>query len=236
MTLLFWLLALLLIQGIVDPLTPSRGLAAYLFDNLGGLLLVGLPFLALLFAAVDEARLCQGLLCRLEGPPLHWPVDTAKAGCEVDAQSRRAVDYWITTEPIAERTAPSAHLVHLPLLVTLFLLLSLSTRFDNWNTPVSVIGLIALTIGIILLASSRLRRTARRIREGVLEDLKEEVSGIEYAAAKTRSEKLRRLVERIEAIQQGAYSKWYNEPVIRALAWVLGIGIWILTEYAKVGA
>ena len=145
------------------------------------------------------------------------------------------MDYWITTEFIAERTAPSAHLVHLPLLVTLFLLLSLSTRFDNWNTPASVIGLIALTVGIVLLASSRLRRCAQRIRQRVVDDLKEEVTGIEYAAAKTQSEKLRRLVERIEAIHQGAYTKWYNEPVIRALAWVVGIGIWILTEYAKVG-
>jgi hypothetical protein len=130
---------LLAVYGFVNPLTPRRGLAAYVSDTLGGPLLVVLPLLALLFAAVDEARLCRGLLCRLDGRPARWPVGTAKAGRELDDQSRGAVDYCITTKFIAERTAPPAHLFHLPLLVTPCLLLSLRIRFDNWNTPASVV-------------------------------------------------------------------------------------------------
>lgn len=234
-TLLFWVLAMVLVYGFVDPLSPHRGLSAYVLDLTIGLVAVGLPFAVLLFAAVDEARLCRGLLRQLEDGPLSWPVNTKAAGCELDPHSRRAVDHWIATELIAERTAPAAHLVHLPLLVTLFLLLSLSTRFDNWSTPASVIGLIGLSVGIALLASGRLRRTARRIRQGVLAELKDDVAGIEYAATESRADKLRQLVQRIEAIDKGAYTKWYNEPVFRALAWVLGIGVWIVTEYPTVG-
>lgn len=236
LALLFWALGALVMYGLIDPLSPHRGLAAYLYDTLAGLLLVALPFVILLFAAVDEARLCRGLLCRLEGPAIHWPIDTRGAGCEVDQDSRRAVDYWITTELIAERTAPAAHVIHLPFVVILFLLLSLSTRFDNWNTPASVLALIGLAIIIGLSSSLRLRRTAQRIRQGVVDELKEEVTGIEYAAAKTQSDKLQQLVKRIEAIHEGAFTKWYNEPVFRALAWVLGIGLWIVTEYAKLGS
>jgi hypothetical protein len=235
MALLFWLVAVVLVYGFVDPLSPHRGFGAYVLDLVIGLVLVGLPFTVLLFAAVDEARLCRGLLRRLEDGPLTWPVNTAAAGCELDPLSRRAVDHWIATELIAERTAPAAHVVHLPLLVTLFLLLSLSTRFDNWSTPVSVIGLIGLSVAIAILASSRLRSAARRIRQEVLDELKDDVTGIEYAAAQNHADKLRQLVQRIEAINEGAYTKWYNEPVFRAIAWVLGIGIWIVTEYATVG-
>jgi hypothetical protein len=232
---LFWLFAFVIVYGFFEPISPHRGEAAYWFSTLNGLILVGLPFTVLLFAAVDEALLCSGLLQRLHGARIDWPVDTHRAGCALDEQSRRAVTHWITTRFIAARTAPSATVIHLPFIVMLFLLLSLSTRFDNWNTPVSVVALIALSVAIGLLASMRLRRTARQIRDQVLEQLKEEVTGIEYAAAQSRSEKLRRLVERIEAIHNGAYARWYNEPVFRALAWVLGIGIFIVTEYTRIG-
>jgi hypothetical protein len=194
-----------------------------------------MPFLVLLFAAVDEALLCSGLLQRLEGTRIRWPVNTVAAGCNLDTHTRCAVNHWVTMEFIAERTAPSANVIHLPFLVILFLLLSLSTRFDNWNTPVSAFGLVLLAIGIGLISSMRLRRTAQRIRQGVLDDLTEEVSGIEYSAARTESEQLQRLVARIQAINEGAYSKWYSEPVFRALAWVFGVGILIVTEYASVG-
>lgn len=235
MALLFWLLSLVVLYGFVDPLTPHRGLAAWWFDTFGLALLVELPFVLLLFAAVDEARLCRGLLRRIGHGRMHWPLHLETAGVTLDPPSRRAVDYWLSIEFIAERTAPAAHVIHLPLLVTLFLLLSLSTRFDNWNTPATVLGLVGLTVAIVLTASNRLRGTARRIRDRLLEGLKEEVSGGDYAAAETRSDRLRELVKRIEAIDVGAYTRWYNEPVFRALAWVLGIGIWIITEYTKLG-
>jgi hypothetical protein len=114
-------------------------------------------------------------------------------------------------------------------------LLSLSTRFDNWDTPGSVLALIGLSVSMALISSLLLRRTAQRIRQRVLDDLDEEVSGIEYAAAPTHSERLKNLLDRIKAIHEGAYSKWHQEPVVRALLWVLGVGILIVTEYVTVG-
>jgi hypothetical protein len=224
---LFWLFAFVLVYGFVSPLSPHRGQAAYWFSTLNGLVLVGLPFTVLLFAALDEALLCSGLLRRLRADCIDWPVDTHRAGCALDQQSGRAVSHWITTQFIAARTVPSATVIHLLFIVILFLLLSLSTRFDNWNTPASAIALLAVSVAIGLLANLRLRRTARRIRAKVVEDLEEEVTGIEYAAAETRSEKLYRLVQRIQAVKDGAFTPWYNEPVFRALAWVLGIGIFV---------
>ncbi len=232
---LFWLFAFVLVYGFVDPITPHRGEPAYWFAFFNAWFLVGAPFMVLLFGAVDEALLCSGLLRRLEGKRIRWPVNTHAAGCSVDQQTRGPLGHWITTEFIADRTGPAATVIHLPFIIILFLLLSLSTRFDNWNTPVSVMALIVLSIGIGLLSSLRLRGAARRVRERLVEDLREEVTGIEQAAAPTQSEKLRRLVQRIEAIHDGAYTQWYNEPVFRALAWVLAIGIIVVTEYATVG-
>ncbi|MCF7992573.1 MAG: hypothetical protein K9M02_19190 [Thiohalocapsa sp.] len=233
--LVFWLLAFLVLYGVAQPATPHRGEAAYWFSVYNGWLFAGLPFAVLLFGAIDEAFLCSGLLTRLEQRRVAWPLNTYAVGCQVDQRFRKAIDYWITTELIAERTAPAAQVIHLPFIVILFLLLSISTRFDNWNTPGSVFVLIVLAVGMALLASLRLRATAQRIRRKVLEDLKEEVTGIRYAEAQTQSEKLRTLVERIEKIHDGAYTQWYNEPVFRALAWVLAISIFIITEYATVG-
>jgi hypothetical protein len=228
--------AVVIVYGFVDPISPHRGEAAYWFSLFNGWVLVALPFTILLMAAVDEALLCSGLLHRLADRDIEWP-QTKALGADLvpEAESRQAVAHWITTEFIADRTGPAATVIHLPFIVILPLLLSFSTRFDNWNTPVTVIGLLVLAIGIGFWASLTLRGTARRIRKQVVERLEEEVTGIEYAAAKTRSERLRKLVQRIEAVHNGAYTEWYNEPIFRALIWVLAIGVLVITEYARVG-
>jgi hypothetical protein len=36
-------------------------------------------------------------------------------------------------------------------------------------------------------------------------------------------------------VHNGAYTEWYNEPIFRALIWVLAIGVLVITEYARVG-
>jgi hypothetical protein len=232
----FWLLTLMMVYGIAVPLSPHRGELTFWFSLANGLILAGLPFVILLFAAIDEAILVSGLLRRLQGTALSWHIGTDNKDASLDAHRYGpAIDYWLTTELIAERTAPAAQVVHLPFVVILFLLFSLSTRFDNWNIPVIVILLILVSIAIAVLGSWQLRGTARRIRQQVIGDLEEEISGIEYAEAKSDSERLRVLRDRINEIRQGAYTDWYREPVIRALAWVLAIGVLVVTEYARVG-
>jgi hypothetical protein len=232
---LFWLLAFLLLYGIADPVTPHRGEDAFRLSVYNGWIFAGVPFALLLFAALDEAFLCSGLLRRLEFRRISWPLNTFAAGCQVDHRFRKAIDHWLTTELIAARTAPSAQVIHLPFIVILFLLLSVSTRFDNWNTPGSAFALIVVAVGIAVFASFWLRGTAQRIRRQVLDDLKEEVTGVRYLEASSQSDRLRTLVERIETIHEGAYIQWYNEPVFRALLWVLAISIVIVTEYATIG-
>ncbi len=237
--LLFWGLSVVLVYGFADPATPHRGEDAFWFDLLAGLFLVGLPFFALLVAAVDESRLCRGLLRKLAGGDLSWRLDGLTEGCKEvrdDASVVRcALGYWVTTEFVAERTAPSARMIHLPLVITLFLLLSLSTRFDNWDTPASVLGLVTLSVGMVLLASWRLRATAAGIRQAALNNLRDEITRIEHARAERPDDKLRQLLKRIESIHEGAYTSWYQEPVFQGVAWVVGIAAWIVTEYTKVG-
>jgi hypothetical protein len=237
--LLFWGLSVLLVYGFSDPATPHRGEDAFWFDLLTGLFLVGLPFIALLVAAVDESRLCRGLLRKLGGGDLSWRLEGLTEDCKEvreDASAVRcALGYWVTTEFVAERTAPAARMIHLPLMITLFLLLSLSTRFDNWDAPASVLGLVALSVGLVLLASWRLRATAATIRESAMHDLRDEIMRIEHARAERPDDKLRQLLKRIESIHEGAYTRWYQEPVFQGVAWVVGIGAWIVTEYTKVG-
>ena len=233
----FWLLSLLIVYGLAEPASPQRGEASYWFSFINGWVFAGLPFMLLLFAALDEALLCSALLRWFEDRRVHWSLEDVR-DCGLEAKTsttRAAIDNWVTTEFIAQRTAPAAQVIHLPFVVMLFLLLSLSTRFDNWNTPASVVLLLVVAIAIAVLASLRLRGTAHRIRRAVLDDLDEQITGIEYAAAKTDSDRLRRLLQRIEKIDAGAYTQWYREPVFRALGWVLAIGVVVISEYGVVG-
>jgi len=235
-TLVFVLFSAAVIYGFGAPLSPHRGPDAYWLGFWNGWLFAGLPFFLLLFAAVDEALLCSRLIRRFEGRAFIWPVDKyqEKGGCTLARSGNLAAarDHWLATELIALRTAPAAQVAHLPFVVILFLLVSLSSRFDNWSTPTAVILLIGLSLALTVLAGALLRRTARRIREQLIDDLKGEVAGIEYRSARTPADKLHAVVKRIESIHEGAFTEWYNDPVFRALAWVVAIAILIVTDYS----
>ncbi|EXJ15569.1 hypothetical protein [Imhoffiella purpurea] len=238
-TLAFWLLSFFMVYGLSTPLPPYRGDHSYWLGMANGWLFAGLPFMLLLLAAVDEALLCSRFLRKFETTDgFSWPIGAyqSEAQCQFDQAGNLASarDYWLSTELIAERTAPAAQFVHLPIVVILFLMLSLSSRFDNWGTPASVLLLIGVSIGIALVAGILLRGTARRIRNQLLRDLKDEIAGIDYRAARTPSDRLLAVVRRIESIHDGAFTEWYNEPVFRALAWALAIAILIVTEYSAV--
>ncbi|MEA3277813.1 MAG: hypothetical protein U9Q81_21535, partial [Pseudomonadota bacterium] len=186
----FWLLGVLILYGLGDPLSPHRGAGAYWFSTFNGLIALGVPFVILLFAALDEALLCGTLLRHMGAGEVSWPAKLGLGDFRLEPEMRAAVDYWLTIEFAARRTEPSGNLVYVPFIVILFILFSFSTRFDNWDTPGSVLGLIGLSVTITLVSSIWLRNTAQRVRQKILNCLSEEISGIEYAAAKTHSEQL----------------------------------------------
>ena len=59
MGVIFYAIALILVYGIQEPLIPHRGDLALEFSTYNGLVVLGVPFIVLLFGTLDETLLSQ---------------------------------------------------------------------------------------------------------------------------------------------------------------------------------
>ncbi len=227
---IFYLLCLVVVFGFDDLLSPHRDWRAYWSSVVIGLGILGVPFLFLLLAIVDETLLTCGLVRRLSAKTLCWDNLLSR---HQDPEKSLARE-WLTIEFIARRTASTGDIVYYPFVIILIILFSLSTRFDNWDTPGSVLGILGLSILIAVSSAVLLRKTANAARQRVLDTLSDKAAGERQTEAKTESDRLDVLINRIREIHGGAFRRWYNDPVVRSLAWVFSVGAIVITEYFRV--
>jgi hypothetical protein len=157
------------------------------------------------------------------------------------AMARQIRDYRIqlenkrrTMDFIAQRTALAGDMIWFPFVVLILILVSLSTRFDNYDTKTAVISLLLIALAIALSSAYVLRRTARSAKKQILEQLHKDRLGQQSITAASEPEQIEVLIKQIENIQQGAFRPWYQEPLVRALAWLGSMAAVIITEYLTV--
>ena len=122
-----------------------------------------------------------------------------------------------------------------PFMILLLILFSLSTTFDNWDTTASVAGILGFCVLLTGYAMVVLRHAARKGKENILEQIEDQLVTHRIQAASSDKERLALLVERIRHLQRGAFRHWYQEPVIKALLWVLGVASLLITQYIRIG-
>ena len=96
-------------------------------------------------------------------------------------------------------------------------------------------GVIFLCGFIGFLSAVLVRRAAHRARHQVLDELHNVASAGEYEKSETEAQGARVLIDEIKQLQEGAFRKWYNEPAVKAMAWVLTIAGAIMTEQLAFG-
>jgi hypothetical protein len=233
---LFYSIAFITIYGFHNqPLLPYRGESAFWVSTIVGLCILGLPFTFLLFSALDETMLSSCLIRHLTRSPTYWNETRERYRAMLPGISNEALDNWITVRFLAARTEMTASVMNYPFMILLLMLLSLSTSFDNWDITASVAGILGLSFLLTGYAMVVLCHAARKGKERILEQIEDQLATQRSQAASSEERRLALLAERIRQLHRGAFRHWYQEPVIKALLWVLGVASLLITQHIGFG-
>lgn len=199
-------------------------------------LLPTLAFHFLVFWVVDANRLLARFIRHISVDYSLWPLPLRKQHEGMFGTSvHPCIDDWAGLTLVARRTAAVNRLIYAPTVVMLVLIASRSSVFENWPTPPGLMIMFGLTALILLASALWLRRAAENARKAGLQRLdtyllKAREGTVEYG-------KFRMLRERIVALNTGAFSRYADEPLVRALLLSLtGVGGTLIVDalnYAK---
>jgi hypothetical protein len=129
---------------------------------------------------------------------------------------------------VAERTRAVDKLIYYPMLCIMLMLFSKITYFDNQDFPLSKGITFGAAISLLFLSGFMLRHEANQLKLSVRKSLKNLKQNNDCT-----KEKIDKTIERIDAIDEGAFQPMLEQPVMQALLIVLAsIGLFA-GEYLK---
>jgi hypothetical protein len=199
-------------------------------------LLPTLAFHFLVFWVVDANRLLARFIRHISVEYSLWPLALRKQHEAIFGTSvHPCIDDWAGLTLVARRTAAVNRLIYAPTVVMLVLIASRSSVFDNWPTPPGLMIMFGLTALILLASALWLRRAAENARKAGLQRL--DTYLLQKNDDTPEYTKFRMLRERIVALNTGAFSRYADEPLVRALLLSLtGVGGTVIVDalnYAK---
>jgi hypothetical protein len=221
--LLIWLLfivfTMLLNSVLPPPNTPYRGEA---MSRLNFWLLVPtlFLFLLLLFAVVDVIRLCDKFTRAFSRPSAaSWSEEALRSESEKLGIGKDHLHGWLDIQFIADWTDRIGWMVYRPALVLFLLILARASVFDNWVTPPILIFDFAITGAYAVWCTFLLRGAAERTRRIALDHLTVDIiratqqggTGVQYVG------QLQLLKNEIESIQEGAFARFTQQPIVGAV-------------------
>ncbi|MBF6037485.1 hypothetical protein H8F22_01200 [Pseudomonas sp. P154a] len=183
-----------------------------------------LAFQVLVFWVVDANLLLTRFIRHLSNHHAIWPEKLQQEHGKIFGVLRHpCIDEWVDLQLIAKRTSAVSRLIYAPTVVMLILLASRSSLFDNWPTPPSVVISFLLTTLILLASALSLRRAAEKARTLAL--LRIDAYLLETPKKPGYYEKFQMIRDRIATLNTGSFSRYSEDPLIRALLLSLtGIG------------
>ncbi|KAA5842490.1 hypothetical protein F2A38_12565 [Pseudomonas chlororaphis] len=199
-------------------------------------LLPTLAFQLLVFWVVDANRLLTRFIRHLSMNYAVWPRALRWEHQRVfGVPLHPCIDDWMDMQLIAKRTATVSRLIYAPTLVMLIMIASRNSVFDNWPTPPSIVISFLLTALILLVSALSLRHAAEKARRAALQRLDNHL--LETPDNTPLYSKLKLIRERINTLSTGAFSRYSEEPLVRALLLSLtGVGGSLIVDalnYAK---
>ncbi|MCY1394942.1 hypothetical protein D9M71_98700 [compost metagenome] len=192
-----------------------------------------IPFLLfqlLVFWVVDANRLLTRFIQQLSRYHGIWPLPLQREHELIFGKSiHPCIDDWMDMVLIAKRTAAVNRLIYAPTVVLLIMIASRSSYFDNWPTPPSIVISFLLTAVILLSSAVSLRRAAEKARRAALQRIDDYL--LRTPASDPIHNKFELIRTRIAALNTGAFSRYSEEPLVRALLLSLtGIGGSIIAD------
>ncbi|WP_342625085.1 hypothetical protein [Pseudomonas alkylphenolica] len=192
-----------------------------------------LPFVLfqlLVFWVVDANRLLTRFIHQLSNLHGIWPKPLRIEHKEIfETSAHPCIDDWMDMVLIAKRTAAVNRLIYAPTVVLLIMIASRSSYFDNWPTPPSIVISFLLTAVILLSSAISLRRAAEKARRIALLRIDDYL--LRPVEDNLKQDKLEMIRARVAALSTGAFSRYSEEPLVRALLLSLtGIGGSIIVD------
>lgn len=183
-----------------------------------------LVFQVLVFWVMDANLLLTRFIRHLSEHHAIWPGSLQAEHKKIFGMLKHpCIDEWVDLQLIARRTSAVNRLIYAPTVVLLILLASRSSLFDNWPTPPGLIISYLLTALLLLTSALTLRRAAEKARTLALQRL--DVYLLETPASAPCYDKFKMIRERVTTLNTGSFSRYAEDPLIRALLLSLtGIG------------
>ncbi|MVV50827.1 hypothetical protein EJA72_21675 [Pseudomonas sp. PB120] len=187
-------------------------------------LIPSLVFQFLVFWVVDANLLLTRFIRHLSEHHAIWPGSLQLEHKKIFGTFKHpCIDEWVDLQLIAKRTSAVNRLIYAPTVVLLILLASRSSYFDNWPTPPSLIISYLLTALVLLSSALSLRRAAEKARTLALQRL--DAYLLETPETTPCYGKFKMIRERVATLNTGSFSRYSEDPLIRALLLSLtGIG------------
>ncbi len=240
---------LLTLQWI--PFTPYRGAFSLTFDKI---LLFGfvIPlFLFLVFFVVDATALCTRFLEELRSKPTKWKKESLnKLLCRNNISDDEVYYFndWADIKIIAKQSEVIEKVIFYPFYVEFLLIISRSTLFDRWTTPLSLLIIFFVCLALPIILALKLQRAADKNRWKAHEEISRKLlevkskNSLNLNSDEKQNEKrldlntiekqLEILKSEIETIKEGAFRPFTQQPVIRGLLVPFsGYGGIVLYEY-----
>jgi hypothetical protein len=215
------------------PIPPCRGSLSFLIDTVVTLGFAVPLTILLTFYVIDATLVNYRFIKCLADFPTHWP-----PGAYAQCRGRRLPDAdlaeYLDVRLIAERTRVVGTLVYYPFIVLFLMVISRVSFFDNWDWPVGLIALLAVSAVVAVGCSLALRRAAERARRQTLESLRQRwlqyCTG--YEGQRVKAEGIHNVMEEVRNERAGAFALLSQYPLLAAILLPSsGVGIWVLLDY-----
>ncbi|HTO10573.1 MAG TPA: hypothetical protein VMQ51_03295, partial [Candidatus Binatia bacterium] len=232
LSLTFAVLGVVVIRRVFGPpAVPYRGGLSATADT-AVLIASILAVTALLFSVSDAIWLCLRFLREVGRPvPTGWPDDVLKAESRRLAMPTEPLKAWLDVRFTATWSTALLRIVYYPGIVLCLLIIARSSFFDRWEPmPLGLALILFASLGITIGSAVSLRLTAERIRRNTLEILRRYLMHAESPSAQASpgatlsdarhptgsSDQLRTLIAEVEAIRQGAFAPFAQQPFVKA--------------------
>lgn len=176
-------------------------------------------FLFLTFFVFDTTRLLRCFIMETLDKKPAWDLSSQKQFMGQHSLLAEEIDYWMLIRLVAQRSEVVSNLIFYPFIIWFILFVSRWSNFDNWRTPIGLAIVISLGAVFTWSCALTLRHAAEKLRTQIISRLSGELIRLNTAPVpdNARISRVRAVLEDVKSIRQGAFSPFFQNPVVQAL-------------------
>ena len=133
---------------------------------------------------------------------------------------------------IAQRTEVVGKFIYYPFIALFLMIVARHSYFDNWDLPLGLVMIFALSSTYAAVSAIMLRRAAESARHNVITRLQTRLISLKGEGKEAQAGQVELLMDEIQLISEGAFCPLTANPVFRAVALPSGgYGFLLFFEY-----